>query len=413
MRSLLVFALLVCAASAASAQQPPKGFLEEFQKGTDAYRLGQYDEAKVHLEAAKKLDPQLPGPWRFLAAVAQAEQDWATCITSAREAIRLNPRSAEIAATRQLHDQCRTAAGKAEFGGTYEVAQDALSVTSDQLGAEVTIGGLKYGSTPMAPRVFAVGEVEVKVEKSGYLAATRKVEVLPEIVTDVDFVLEVDPEAAHTGLGTAVAEITQGWIKVETGAPGAVVRIDGKVSEIDENGRYPVDEGGHEVEVSAPEHEPIVKTVRVIKGQLVTVRAPLRSQASVDKNRRLGNVFIGAGTGLVVAGAVTALLSLRASDQARDWWVIETTRPSLTVPTEDIHPLRTRADIDDKVDQAKRYSLISNISYGAAAVAIGVGAYFLVKSRPAGEKKTKAMTVVPLLDGEGGLGAAAIGEVRW
>jgi hypothetical protein len=104
-------------------------------------------------------------------------------------------------------------------------------------------------------------------------------------------------------------------------------------------------------------------------------------------------------------------MSLKASDQARDWWVIETTRPE-GLDTSDIHPIRTRADIEQKVDEAKRYALISNISYGAAAVAIGVGAYFLVKGRPRAEKQEKTMTVVPLV-GDGGFGAAAIGEVRW
>lgn len=62
MRSLLVLWLVVWAVGTAWAQAPSQAFLDEFQKGTDAYRLGKYDEARTHLEAAKKLDPKLPGP---------------------------------------------------------------------------------------------------------------------------------------------------------------------------------------------------------------------------------------------------------------------------------------------------------------------------------------------------------------
>jgi hypothetical protein len=410
MRSLLVLWLVVCAAGVAQAQEPSPAFTEAFQKGTDAYRLGKYDEARTHLEAAKKIDPKLPGPWRFLAAVAQAEQKWAECVESAREAIRLNPTSSSIADTRALHDGCRKSLGKPSFDGQYQAGQGAIAVTTDQVGAAVEVGGLKYGSTPMAPRAFSVGEIDVAVDKPGYLKATRKIYVLPEVVTDVDFVLEVDPNYAGAGLDIP-KEVTHGWVNVVTTVPSAVITIDGKTPKVDAQGRFEVDQGPHTVEITAPGHEPVTKKVRVTKGQLVTVKADLRSQGAVDRTNKLGNVFVYSGVGLVVVGAVTGMLSLRASDQARDWWVIETTRPS-SIDTEDIHPIRTRADIEKKVDQAKRYALISNISYGAAAVAIGVGAYFLVKGRPRAEKKDKMMTVVPLV-GDGGFGAAAIGEVRW
>jgi hypothetical protein len=199
---------------------------------------------------------------------------------------------------------------------------------------------------------------------------------------------------------------------VESTVPSAEIRIDGEPPTADEQGRFVVQQGVHAVDVTAPGHEPLHKKVRVTKGQLVKVRADLRSQAAVDRTNTVGYTFVYTGVGLVVVGAATAVLSLRASDQARDWWVIETTRPPL-IDTSDVHPIKTREDIEKKVDESKRYALISNISYGAAAVAIGVGAYFLVKGRPRGAKKEKAtMTFVPVV-GDGGVGAAALGEVRW
>ena len=76
----IAFALVI-ASGAASAQGSK--LTAEFQAGVDAYRLGKYDDAKKHLEAARDLDPKLPGPHRFLAAVAQARGKWDDCIVEA------------------------------------------------------------------------------------------------------------------------------------------------------------------------------------------------------------------------------------------------------------------------------------------------------------------------------------------
>src|SRR5689334_13382626 len=55
----------------ARADQPSPLFLREYQAGIDAFRLGQYAEARNHLAKAIDLDPKLPGPYRWLAAVDQ------------------------------------------------------------------------------------------------------------------------------------------------------------------------------------------------------------------------------------------------------------------------------------------------------------------------------------------------------
>src|SRR5690349_8541365 len=124
--------VLVCAVSTAHAQQPSAEFKKEYQAGIDAYRLGKYDEATTHLEAAKKIDATLPGPWRWLAAIAQTDGRWPDCVESAREALRLNPKSTEAGATRTLHDECRAAWGKPAFSGEYDVGQGALAINTDQ-----------------------------------------------------------------------------------------------------------------------------------------------------------------------------------------------------------------------------------------------------------------------------------------
>ena len=150
----------------------------EFQAGVDAYRLGKYDDARAHLEKAQAIDPKLPGPHRFLAAVAQAQRRWADCIAEARRAMQLNPQSQELAETRKLHDACRGSDSRPPYPG--EIGDGAaISVTANVAGATVRIGGLRYGGTPVAPRLIKPGVLQVELEKSGYKPARVTTEALP------------------------------------------------------------------------------------------------------------------------------------------------------------------------------------------------------------------------------------------
>jgi tetratricopeptide (TPR) repeat protein len=161
----------------------------EFQAGVDAYRLGKYDEARAHLEKAESLDPKLPGPHRFLAAVARAQRRYADCITETRRALQLNPQSREAAGTRKLHDDCRAADGRPPFRS--ELGDNAaIAITANVSGATVRIGALRYGGTPVAPRLIKPGFHELEIEKTGWKPAHLAIDALPGIVTDVDVTLE-------------------------------------------------------------------------------------------------------------------------------------------------------------------------------------------------------------------------------
>src|SRR5262249_13208334 len=151
-RSAVVLAACVRIAQA----QPTPELTKEFQAGVDAFRLGHYDDAKQHLERAAALDPKLPGPYRFLSAVAQAQCRWQDCIDGARKALQLNPRSSELAETRKLHDDCRAAAGRVPFRGELGPSA-AIAVTTSVPGASVKINGLGFGGTPLSPRPIAAG----------------------------------------------------------------------------------------------------------------------------------------------------------------------------------------------------------------------------------------------------------------
>jgi tetratricopeptide (TPR) repeat protein len=180
-------------AGGVAVASPPAKFTHEYDAGVDAFRLGKFDDARTHLEKARSIAPKLPGPHRFLAAVAQAQQRWDDCIDSARHALELNPASSEAVETRKLHDACRTSAGRAPYRGPALGEEAAIAVTANVDGATIKIGGLVYGGTPLDPRPIAAGVHDVEIDKVGYKAKTLSIDALAGIVTDV----AVELEAAH------------------------------------------------------------------------------------------------------------------------------------------------------------------------------------------------------------------------
>lgn len=197
-----------------------------FQEGVDAYRLGDYAEARKHLEAARKLDPKLPGPHRFLAAVALAEKRYEDCLGSAAQALRVAPESRELGDTRQLYDDCRAGAGKTGFNGSYGDG-GAISITArfddGTVGAAVIIDGKASGSTPLYPRAIPAGPHQIKISRVGFKEQVVTVDVLPGVVTDVDVLL---PSAA-----------AEGWLELpasllaQDGAPPSLY-VDGKLTKL-------------------------------------------------------------------------------------------------------------------------------------------------------------------------------------
>jgi tetratricopeptide (TPR) repeat protein len=186
------------ASSLAQAPAPavPAKLTKEFQAGVDAYRLGKYDDARAHLDKAQAIDPKLPGPHRFLAAVARAQHRWSDCIAEARRALELNPHSQEIAETRKLHDDCRAGDGRPAYGSALGDGAAIAIMTTNVTGATVRIAGLRYGGTPVEPRLIKPGTLEVAIDKQGYKPAHLTIEALPGIVTDV--VIELEAVAAKS-----------------------------------------------------------------------------------------------------------------------------------------------------------------------------------------------------------------------
>ncbi len=397
--TMLGVVVIAAGAPPAWAQKPSAAFTREFQAGVDAFRLGQYDEAVRHLEAAARLEPSLPGPHRFLAAVAAARSGWDGCIAAARTAIQLNPQSSEIEATRKVHDGCRQSDGRQQFAGDYgPTGGGAIAVTANVSGATVTVGGLKYGATPLAPRALASGEGVVTAAKAGWRTATATTTILPGVVTDVELTLDEDPAALGGGGDGGDAPIRDlGWLRLEVPA-GSTVRIDGKPWPTDDRGRYALAPGTHEVEVSAPDRVTERRTVRIARGQEARLTLAPESRAARESRQRTGRVGLTAAVGFAAIGALTAMLSSAALDEARDAWTAEVNRP-LGVPLSEsvaLVPLRRRSEIDALVRRSERWELVSNVSYGVAAVSLGVGIYMLARA----PEEVPPRTVVAPLAGE-------------
>lgn len=376
MRWVALTCLLV--ATTAHAQQPPPqqpaDLTKEFQAGIDAFRLGKFDEARAHLEKARDVDPKLPGPYRFLAAVAQAQNKWDDCISNAHKALELNPLSSEAGDTRKIYNECRTSQGRTPYRS--ELGDSAaISVTSNVPGASVKINGLTYGATPLAPRPITAGELEISVDKQGWKPKSFTVNAVPGIVTDIDAELDPDATTQTNELKDGKPVIANiGWLVVPH--PEGTLAIDGKPANTNE--RIELTPGTHELEVTAPGKDLWKRRVRISAGQKTTVQPELvdRDERMAIENR--GLYAVGGGSVLLAAGFAAAMVSRSALNEAREINKFEKARDS-TQLTNTAAPLRTRADLEDAASKAKTFAIISDVTYGVGLVAIGVGAYYLYK----------------------------------
>jgi hypothetical protein len=396
MRFCAVLLLLAATASA----QPAPDLTKEFQAGIDAFRLGHYDEARGHLEKARELDPKLPGPHRFLAALAQAQGRWKDCLDEARIALVLNPRSSEAVETRKLHADCRAGAGKEAYHGTDLVDGAAVAVTTNVPGATVKIAGLVYGGTPLSPRPIAAGTLDVELEKPGWKSVKVSIDAPPGIVTDVDVDLEPDPTSqANPELQNKPVELMKiGWIE----APGDVL-VDGKSG----HGEVQVTPGTHTVELRAPDKDLWRRRVHISAGQKVTLRPEFVDTASREHNEHIGFALLGGGGALLAAGFATAVIADHASADAREYIRVETARDPSN-PGYNIEPKHTRADVNAAVDRANQFSLISEVSFGAALVTMGIGAYYLYKGEAERADVPPPFAISPTHDG-----GFVSKEIRW
>jgi hypothetical protein len=326
----------------------------EFEAGVDAFRLGKLDDARAHLEKAIEMNPALPGPHRFLAAVAQAQGRFEDCIASTRMAIQMNPKSTELEDTRKLHDACRSSAGRAVFRD--ELGDGAaIAVTTSAPGATVTISGLSYGGTPLAPRRIKPGTHEVSVEKSGFRPATASVNALPGIVTDVNFELVADASV------TAQIEPSDSRSTLTIRSGDSLV-LDGDSHPFKANEPIALAPGEHLVEVRRANKEPWRRRVRLAPRQQKTLSPSFETAHAHVRTR--GWLAIGAGVGFALVGGVTAAISVDAEGSNR----------------------------------TALYA-VSGVSFGVTAVGLSLGIYWVVRGQPVDRDAPPPFALAPI---EGG-----------
>jgi hypothetical protein len=396
---------LLLAAHVAYAQ--PTDLTHEFQAGIDAFRLGKLDEARAHLEKARELDPKLPGPYRFLAAVAQAQGKWTDCIDNAHQALVLKPTSTESADTKKLYESCRVSAGRTPY--LDELGESAaIAVTTNVPGATVKINGLTYGGTPLAPRPIAAGELEIRIEKAGWKPQEKTVTMLAGIVTDVIVELEPDPNAQ---IGPAIEvkpkEIKVGYLIVPPDS--GTVTVDG--AQTPQTGqRIELDPGTHVIELAKPGKDPWRRRVRISAGQKTTVSPTFVDHGQRERTEHTGLYVLGAGGAVLAGGFVAAMIARDAASDARDIVRIERSRD----PTKSLSetgmaaPVRTRADLQDARDRHAKWSVISNALYVTGIITSGVGAYFLYKGARQRHDVPPPFAIAPV---EGG--AMIAKEIAW
>ncbi|MEO8698537.1 MAG: tetratricopeptide repeat protein [Kofleriaceae bacterium] len=377
MRALIVVAVFAATSTAYA------DVTKEFQAGVDAFRLGKYAEAIEHLEAARKLDPKLPGPHRFLAAVAHAQSKWADCVDHARKALALNPISQELADTRKLHDDCRASDGRSPFRG--ELGEGAaIAVTANVQGAMVKIRGLTYGGTPLAPRPIAPGRLAIDVEKFGYLTVHTDIDALPGVVTDLDVTLERGEET-----GQAPVKPRSGWLVVP---PGSHLTIDGRIIAVTADGRIKLAPGVRVVEITEAGKDPWRRRVAISAELDTTLEPVLVDSGPRESKRRIGYLVAGGGVALLGLGVGAFYISRNAIEDAKDILRVEQARP---IGEPAVH---TRADFEAARDKANRWSTISNLAYGAGFVAGGIGAYLWYRNR-APSDDTPEFALAPVAGG--------------
>lgn len=165
-------------APALASAAPKRDFDNAYQAGQDAFNLGRYDDARAHFEQARALEPNLPGPYRWLGRIARTLEQWEECIARSTEAARLRPSSPHLPEVRKDLDTCRAALGRPGYGQRFAVGQGGLAILSDD-GLEVAVDGIAKGVTPILPIPLQAGRHRVRVG-----GAALTIEVVPGIVVD-------------------------------------------------------------------------------------------------------------------------------------------------------------------------------------------------------------------------------------
>lgn len=417
-RRLSVVALAVALAVALGGQAYGQDAFDKlWDEAVILYHKGEYDKARQAFERLRDLRPDIPGPYRYLGRIAKVQKRWQDCIENATIAVRLKPDSPQAPAVRADLDACRQALNRPAYPGQIPDKQGGLVVITNVEGASVSVDGIKKGATPLDPFPVNPGRRKVRVERKGYLPVAVEVDVVETIVVDLEVTLEVDPEA---GLDERIEgpqdadDIKVGWIIVSANVVGASVRLDGQTPSVRPDGSIETTPGVHTLEVEAPRHEPWRRRIKVARGQKRTVKVALKASELRRSERTKAWLSFGVAAAAGASGIVFGLLENQAYETARDWAELERQRPPMSnVPsTLPEGRVRTWEEIEAKRDEGERHGLIANVSFGVAAVALGVSIYYFIQERPA-ERPGYELPMAIAPQPGGGAGVVFTRELDW
>jgi hypothetical protein len=358
--------------------------------GVDAWNLGKYADARREFMKARTLDQKNPGPYRYLAKIDRRDSQWQDCVANATEFVKLNAGSKHAPTVRQDLAFCRDKLGLPPLTATLATGQGALGVRCNVEGASVAVDGLKKGGTPLAPVPLVRGKHTVRIEAEGWIATEVEVEIIETIPVDLACDLAPDPTAKPRDplkpADTQASSVTVGWIILEvTGVDrkAVSVTIDGAAPRYADDGTIEAQPGNHLIEITAPGYASYTDIVLVARAQKRAFRVDLRTEAGLSSSRTWGYVFVGVAALAAGSGFVLTQMSASKYEQAGDWLEQERTRPIMGVVSPSIPEgtVRTHEEIAALRDDGDKLSNLSLLSYGAAAVALGVAVYFFIDAR--------------------------------
>ncbi len=389
-----------------------------FEDANVDYAKGDYKASIEKLLKVSQLDPSLAGGWRNLGLSYKADGQCKEAIAAFTEYLRLQPDSRYSPRVRKEIEDCRGKLGSAA-GVVLEGDIGAIAVrVGNAEGATVSIDGIMRGAAGGEPFKITPGSHELKIERPGYLPKTLSVEVLKGVTSDVSITLDEDPDAPiELRLGPGSKPVNElpdtAGLRLTLADPTLTVEvlIDDKPVGPGPDGYYTLQPGIVTVEVRAAGKDSWRRRVVLVKGQKREVAVALKSTAVRARGRKLAWIALGVSGALLATGVTFGLMENDKSESARDIIYAERARPGSAAGAPDI---KTRADYDALIDDGKTLGLVSNISYGLAALSLGASVYFFVKSR-SDERPGLApgFAVSPTLNPKGGVGMAVTRTVKW
>jgi tetratricopeptide (TPR) repeat protein len=195
--AIAVATLVVLGAADAHADPDRSDALGELQRGVAAFRAGDYDDALRAFEAAQRLAPDKPNPYRWLALTQVQLGDCPAAVRNIEGFLaRVAPDEPRVAELQRLRELCQQTG--------------ILRVGSTPPQAALLIDGARAGTTPYTSLSMRAGEHTVEVSKSGYRSQSRTFTMTPggEHALTLQLQREARPITRRWWFWTAVGVVT-------------------------------------------------------------------------------------------------------------------------------------------------------------------------------------------------------------